>query len=177
MNNQLRPDLDLYFMRMARQVATRSTCLRRAVGCVLVGTRGRVLSTGYNGVARGAPHCNEATGFEFVYADGIDKSRSLTGQATGRRPVYGHACNGAMESGGSLELCGAVHAEQNALLQCRDADAISFIYVTIAPCDSCLKLLLNTGATRLVVGGWWRDNQEAIRKRWDPKELVFEARE
>ena len=142
-----RPSRDETFMEVAVAMARQSTCLRRAVGCVLVDGRGRVLSTGYNGVARGQPHCNERTG-------GI---------------AYAHACPGAFEKGGDLVLCAAVHAEQNALLQCPDPDAIRTIYVTLSPCDSCLKLMLNTGCERLVVGEWWRDSEALIIKRWAPR--------
>ncbi len=47
-----------YFMNLARQAATRSTCPRKHVGAVIVRDR-TVLSTGYNGSLRGAPHCDE----------------------------------------------------------------------------------------------------------------------
>jgi dCMP deaminase len=53
-----RPDWDAYFLTIARDVAARSTCPRRAVGAVLVRER-RILTTGYNGAPRGAPHCTE----------------------------------------------------------------------------------------------------------------------
>ncbi len=53
-----RVDWHTYFMQIARQVSTRSTCDRRAVGAVIV--RGKmILSTGYNGSIRGLPHCHE----------------------------------------------------------------------------------------------------------------------
>ena len=144
-----RPDLDLDFMRMARLVASRTTCLRRGVGCVLTDSRGRVLATGYNGVPRGMPHCNA-----------MERMPALA------VPRYPDACPGALIDGASLDTCLAVHAEQNAILQCEDADAIATIYTTLAPCDSCLKLLQNTNATRLVVGAWWRDNEALVRARW-----------
>ncbi len=47
-----------YFMNLAIQAATRSTCPRKSVGAVIVRDR-TVLSTGYNGSLRGAPHCTE----------------------------------------------------------------------------------------------------------------------
>ncbi len=47
-----------YFMSIADQVATRSTCDRKNVGAVIVRDR-VILSTGYNGSLRGAPHCND----------------------------------------------------------------------------------------------------------------------
>lgn len=47
-----------YFMNIAEQVATRSTCGRKHVGAVIVRDK-TILSTGYNGSLRGAPHCDE----------------------------------------------------------------------------------------------------------------------
>ncbi len=47
-----------YFMNIAKQVATRSTCDRKHVGAVIVRDR-IILSTGYNGSIRGMPHCDE----------------------------------------------------------------------------------------------------------------------
>jgi len=121
-----RPSIVQYGLALAAVASTRSTCLRRSVGCVLLDQFGRVLSIGYNGVPSGCPHCNEMTG-------------ELDGQ-----PVYGNACPGAESpSGTHLDDCYAIHAEQNALLQCRDPDAVSLCCVTTSPCVSCVKLLLN----------------------------------
>ena len=53
-----RPSWDAYFMDITTLVARRSTCLRRAVGAILVKDK-RVLSTGYNGAPGGVRHCNE----------------------------------------------------------------------------------------------------------------------
>lgn len=53
-----RADWDSYFMAIARQVATRSTCDRKHVGAVVVFER-RILTTGYNGSIKGLPHCDE----------------------------------------------------------------------------------------------------------------------
>lgn len=145
----MRPTIEQYFARMARLVATRSTCLRRAVGCVLVDARDHVLSTGYNGVARGRPHCNEEA------REGRDY-RPLGGDPSVTAPmrvvtVHPHACAGAeLPSGEGLDLCEAVHAEQNALLQCRDAYAVDTCYVTAFPCVPCTKLLLNSSCRRIV---------------------------
>ncbi len=130
---ETRPTLDETYLDMANVVARRSTCLRRAVGCVLVDKRGRVLSTGYNGVARGAAHCNAYVQLK-----------------SGAR-VHPYACSGAgAPSGTNLDACDAIHAEQNALLQCRDVDKIYSCYTTVSPCISCTKLLLATGCHELV---------------------------
>jgi len=116
-----RPSQDEYFLGMAALVAMRGTCARRAVGCILVDKRNHVLATGYNGPPSGVTHC-------------IDEP-----------------CPGAGEpSGEGLELCAAIHAEQNALLQCRDVWRIESAYCTASPCVTCTKLLMNTSCRRIV---------------------------
>ena len=117
----MRLSVDEYFCTIATVVALRSTCVRRAVGCVLVDKRNRVLATGYNGVASGRPHCIDAP------------------------------CPGAgFRLGAGLELCEAIHAEQNALLQCRNTDAVYAAYCTTAPCIHCVKLLSNTQCQEII---------------------------
>lgn len=133
----MRPSRDPWFLEQAAVVAKRSTCLRRSVGCVLVNARGHMVSTGYNGVASGLPHCNEPAVL-----------RGLIGLTSARYP---NACPGAVaKSGTQLDACHAVHAEQNALLQCRDVYGVDTAYVTVSPCVSCVKLLLGTGCHRIV---------------------------
>jgi dCMP deaminase len=128
----MRISRDAWAMGMAAITAQRTTCIRRAVGAVLLNDKGHVLSTGYNGVAAGMPHCNEPKVGAVV-------------------TLYPNACPGANSpSGTNLEGCHALHAEQNALLQCRDVYAIHTAYVTTAPCITCTKLLMNTGCKRIV---------------------------
>ena len=55
---ETRASWDEYFLNVAEQVATRSTCDRKHVGAVIVRDK-TILSTGYNGSLRGAPHCDE----------------------------------------------------------------------------------------------------------------------
>lgn len=116
-----RPSADAYFLAIAFLAATRGTCIRRRVGCVLVNERRHILATGYNGVARGRVHCisSPCAGSNFASGHGLDK-------------------------------CEAIHAEQNALLQCRDVYAVDTVFCTHSPCITCTKLLLNTGAKRIV---------------------------
>lgn len=116
-----RLNVDEYFVQMAKLVARRATCSRRQVGCVLVNSHNHVLSTGYNGVAKGQPHCIDV-------------------------PCPGANC----ASGTGLHLCKAIHAEQNALLQCGDVHQIYAAYVTASPCVQCLRLLLNTSCYKIV---------------------------
>jgi dCMP deaminase len=59
-------------------------------------------------------------------------------------------CPGANEKPGEgLAICKAVHAEQNALLQCRDVYSIDSCFTTTAPCPHCLKLLMNTSCKNI----------------------------
>lgn len=140
---------DQWAIEMAQVTAKRSTCMRRAVGCVLLNKFGHVLSTGYNGVARGRPHCNQ-NGFKR----NLDMSLHLLKTEPPLIPLpdyFPHACSGSKaESGTNLDACQAIHAEQNALLQCRDAYQIAVAYVTASPCITCTKLLLNTSCQRIV---------------------------
>lgn len=130
----MRISRDAWSLALAVVTAQRSTCLRRSVGCVLLNAQGQVLATGYNGVPAGWPHCNEPTS---------GKNDKI--------PVYEHACAGAAAaSGQDLDSCSAIHAEQNALLQCPDVGLIEACYVTTSPCVTCVKLLLNTGCRRIV---------------------------
>ena len=118
----MRQTRDEWALQLASITSNRSTCCRRNVGCILVNSRGHVIATGYNGVASGLPHCNEES-----------------------------KCSGAnAKSGTDLDGCQAIHAEQNALLQCKDVYDIDTCYVTTCPCITCLKLLLNTSCKRIV---------------------------
>lgn len=138
----IKPSRDQWAMQLATVTAQRTTCLRRAVGCVLLNSRGHVLATGYNGVAAGLPHCNEVVWVPNPPTVKHEFSDSET---------YPNACSGATApSGTNLDACQAIHAEQNAMLQCRDVYAIHTCYVTTSPCVTCCKLLLNTGCERIV---------------------------
>ena len=118
-----RPPTDFYFLKMAKLVSERGTCARRKVGCVFVNKRNHVIATGYNGNTAGFTHC-------------IDDP-----------------CEGAdSKSGTDLDKCKAIHAEQNALLQCKNVYDIDRVYTTLEPCIHCVKLLLNTTANQIIYG-------------------------
>ena len=70
-------------------------------------------------------------------------------------------CAGACAPAGS-DLCEAIHAEQNALLACADTDKIWTAYVTHVPCMRCIKTLLNTSCTRIVVGTLDKQQLQAV---------------
>ena len=132
----MRPDLHTFMMGIAQLASLRTTCIRRGVGCVLTNSRGHVLAVSYNGVASGLPHCNE--------------SYALTGADGSRQGFeHPHTCTGHNLAPGQ-DKCEAIHAEQNALIQCRDPFEIDTAYVTLSPCIPCMKLLLNTGCRRII---------------------------
>jgi len=117
-----RPGWDQYFMDIALQVATRSTCLRRQVGAVLVKDK-RILATGYNGAPRNMKHCSQ------------------TGCLREKLNI---------PSGERHEICRALHAEMNAILQAA-AHGVqlreSIMYSTTQPCVLCAKMIINVGVT------------------------------
>lgn len=128
----MRPSWDEYFMEMADIVKTRSTCLRRQVGAVVVKEK-RILASGYNGAPTGLKHCAE-TGC----------LREQLGIPSGQRH----------------ELCRGLHAEQNAIIQA-SLHGVKIegatIYVTHQPCIICAKMVINAGITRLVFKGDYPD--------------------
>ena len=120
-----RPSWDKYFIEITRLVATRSTCLRRGVGALLVKNR-NILTTGYNGAPSGIKHC--------------DKSGCIRQQTN-------------TPSGERHELCRGLHAEQNAIIQAAkhgvNIDGAT-LYCTTMPCVICAKMLINSGVRRVV---------------------------
>ena len=129
-----RPTWDEYFMSIAELTAKRSTCLRRNVGAVIVQDR-HIVATGYNGAPRGIDHCAQRDGC----------LRQELGIPSGERH----------------ELCRALHAEQNAIIQ-----AATFghsiegatIYITHAPCIICSKMIINAGITKIIVNTDYPDD-------------------
>lgn len=178
-----RPTKDEYFIAMARLAASRATCLRRRVGCVLVNARGHVLATGYNGPPAGDAHCDTPTRYAFQTAPERDRKlaslqrKGVHAELEQYNPMidddpdpaviaFHNACAGSMlPSGTGLSACEAVHAEQNALLQCHDVYEIDTCYVTVSPCVTCVGLLRNTSCRRIVFDERYAHDAEAAR-RW-----------
>jgi len=128
-----RPTWDQYFIDITHLVATRSTCLRRQVGALLVKDR-NILATGYNGSPSGIRHCDE------------------TGCLRERLQV---------PSGERHELCRGLHAEQNAIIQAArhgvNIDG-STLYCNTMPCSICTKMLINAGILRIVYDAGYADD-------------------
>jgi len=128
----MRPSVDEYFMEIASVVAKRSTCLRNQVGAVIVRDK-RILATGYNGAPKGLPHCLD-----------IGCIREQNNIPSGERH----------------ELCRAVHAEQNAILQAAIhgvSTENTTIYCTHQPCILCAKMMINAGIKKVVYANQYPD--------------------
>ncbi len=125
-----RPNWDEYFAKLVVDISARSTCTRRQFGAILVNDKKEILSTGYNGVVRGAPHCEDT---------GCIKDEM--GVASG----MGHG------------ICPAVHAEQNALLQAGRQSVGCTLYLNGFPCKICARLIVNAGIRRVVASGSYSD--------------------
>lgn len=147
----MRISRDEWGLQLALVTARRGTCLRRQVGCVLVNHRGHVLATGYNGVASGVEHCNEEK-LKPIFDTPTGECHGVGLETPiGMGSHFPHACPGARApSGTNLDGCHAIHAEQNALMQCRDVHMIHTCYCTTSPCVTCVKLVMNTDCRRIV---------------------------
>ncbi|KAF8225114.1 hypothetical protein L208DRAFT_1368539 [Tricholoma matsutake] len=120
----LRPGWDAYFMTLASLASQRSNCMKRRVGAVLVRDN-RVLSTGYNGTARGLSNCNQG----------------------GCRH-----CNGTTLSVGIPYECVCLHAEENALLEAgrERIGQNAVLYCNTCPCLRCTVKIIQTGVKTVV---------------------------
>ena len=128
---------DDYFLNLARETATRSNCVRRRHGAVIVKHR-RIRSTGYNGPPSGHPHCSDG-------ACPRARSEAVTGWAH--------------------DNCIAIHAEANAILYSspEERDGAS-IYITDVPCFTCAKLIANSGIAEVVATGDVYDGWLDVRR-------------
>ena len=138
-------------MQMAELTARRSTCLRRSVGAVIVQER-HVIATGYNGAPRGIKHCDERGGC----------LREKLNVPSGQRH----------------ELCMALHAEQNAIIQAATLGQSiegATIYVTHQPCIICAKMIINAGISRIIVRQGYPD--EMARQILDEAGIKIEMLE
>ncbi len=128
-----RPDVDEYFLKVAAVVAERSTCCRHHVGAVAVRDK-HILATGYNGAPAGFKDCLE-----------LGCLRNELGIPSGERH----------------EICRAIHAEQNVVIQAALHGGNlegSTIYATHTPCVLCAKILTNARIKRYVSFGIYNDN-------------------
>jgi dCMP deaminase len=121
-----RPSWDEYFLSITKLIASRSTCLRRQIGCVIV-KENRILTTGYNGMPSGFVHCADRGGC----------MREKENVPSGER----------------LDYCFACHAESNAICQAAKF-GISLcgatVYLTNLPCTTCSKLIIQCKIKKVI---------------------------
>jgi dCMP deaminase len=159
----MRPTIEETMLRVAQALADRGTCVKMKVGCVLTDSRGNIVGTGYNGVARGMQHCNHIEpGKAGMHA--MHYAASPLSILRVHPELFPHACAGAASQSGA-DLCEAVHAEQNALTRCKEPDAAHTCYTTVSPCMRCVKQLLNTGCVRIVFLQEY-DREPQARELW-----------
>ena len=150
MKKAARPGIDEYFLKIAMVVAERSTCLRHHVGAVAVRDK-HILATGYNGAASGLKDCLELG----CLRDEMN-----------------------IESGTRHEICRAIHAEQNVIIQASlhgTSLAGATIYVTHSPCILCAKMLVNARIKRYVTFGSYAD--DSFKELFQEAGIKFEMHE
>ncbi len=128
-----RPSWQQYFIDMAFLVSRRSTCMRRAVGAVIVRDN-QILSSGYNGAPKLIRHC------------------SVTGCLRQQQNI---------PSGERHELCRGIHAEQNAIIQAAvNGTSIkgATLYCTTQPCIICTKMIINSEINTIYIAEQYPDN-------------------
>ncbi len=129
----MRPSWNQYFMDIARLVSSRSTCLRRKVGAVLVQDK-QIIATGYNGAPTNLAHCESV---------GCLRSEKK------------------IPSGMRHEICRGIHAETNVLLQAALHGVQTkgaTLYCTHQPCILCAKMIINGGITHVYYQGEYPDS-------------------
>lgn len=131
-----RTSKQLYYLGIAESVLSRSTCMRRKYGAIIV-RNDEIISTGYNGAPRGRQNCSD---LDFCMRDHLN-----------------------IPSGERYELCRSVHAEANAIISASRRDMIGAVLYLVGrnaktgeyledttPCSMCRRLIINAGITSVV---------------------------
>lgn len=128
---------DSYFHTICIAVASKSPCLSRQIGAILVRDKS-IVSTGYNGPARGYPHCKSSVEDVVLFGSDLCPRRAK-----------------GYKSGEGLRLCPAAHAEGNTVANAA-RNGVSTIDTTlymncIIPCKDCAIILVNAGIKEIVI--------------------------
>ncbi len=145
---KIRPKWDEYFLKISQLVSQRSTCLRRAVGAVIVKNR-RILATGYNGAPTDLPHC------------------AVSGCLRQKFKI---------PSGIHHELCRGLHAEMNAILQAAYYGidiSEGTLYVTNQPCILCAKMIVNARVKKIVMAAGYPDTEALMLFKKSQIRLIY----
>lgn len=132
----MQPDANKSFMTIANDVASKSNCVRRSVGAVIV-RQGQVIAAGWNGVSEHYTDCKKA---------GCPR------------------CTNGGNTGSGYETCICIHAEQSAIAKAASMGVStkdSVMYVTLRPCLQCLAIALASGIREIFfVGDDWSYSEE-----------------
>ena len=130
---------DTYFHKVCKAISSKSPCLSRQIGAILVRDKS-IVSTGYNGPARGYPHC-----------EGVEGENWNDGHSYKICPRH----TKGYKSGEGLHLCPAAHAEANCIANAARIGASTInttLYMNcILPCKDCAIILVNSGIVEVVV--------------------------
>ena len=143
---------DSYFHKICKAVSSKSPCLSRKIGAILVRDN-IVIATGYNGPARGVPHCGRDR-FENDEVLREAMKDVLPAVAGGIAKI----CPRQLlhyKSGEGLHLCHAEHAERNCIASAARVGVSvkgTTLYMNcVLPCKNCITLLINAGVEEIVV--------------------------
>lgn len=142
---------DSYFYKICEAVASKSPCLSRQIGAILVKDHS-IVATGFNGPSRGIPHCGidrvnkDLVLSKILLSHNINECSDVKGCP---RKILGY------ESGTHMELCPAQHAEVNAISNAARL-GVSVLDTTLYmnslhPCKNCFGALINAGILEIVV--------------------------
>ncbi|HEX2954457.1 MAG TPA: cytidine/deoxycytidylate deaminase family protein [Bacillota bacterium] len=127
-----RLSMDEIYLQICRDLAKRTNCLRRQIGCLIV-KNGQIVASGYNGAPKGLPLCS---------------TKGCLRDELG------------IASGTQAEVCRGVHAEQNAIIGAGlDRASGATLYTNSFPCTVCAKLIIQAEIVRVVVGGGYPDRE------------------
>jgi len=144
---------DQYYFDICGVISKNSKCLSRKIGAIIVSDKS-IISTGYNGPARGIPSCSERYKLNVdnnLRGLLIDKNINPDDESNhGMCPRY----TLGFKSGEGLELCNSSHSERNCVLNAArhgicTKDSILYLNVNI-PCKDCLTELINAGISEIV---------------------------
>lgn len=142
---------DIYFKTVCTAIATKSPCLSRQIGAVLVRDKS-IVATGYNGPPRGVPHCDSDARRDYIIERLGDEALAypaLVDKIMCPRAAMNY------ESGYGLHHCIAAHAERNCLINAARLGVSTLkttLYMNcIMPCKDCLIELINAGVEEIVV--------------------------
>lgn len=144
-----------YWLDIATEIGTKSKCLSRQIGAVIVTPDGTIVGAGYNGPPRGVPHCNSQARLDWLIKElsgGLSLKETLSLERN-----YGKRCPRQIigyKSGEGVHLCSAGHAERNAIVNsAREGIRTKGCFLACScplPCFECAKEIINAGIVKVI---------------------------